>query len=356
MEVEAYTQCPSHKISFQWKLDGLIGLMEAASFDKCDEKLISPQFSTKSKLKDKWHLELRLQNQFLATNVGWAEIKLQLDDATARKVRAEATFFMLNSKKEKVFVVLKFCRNYELARSWFFVRFFEIKKLLENKDEYLSNNIVTIGVDLVVYDDDQVSSLIENKFKFSKHRIVDDLEELFASKLKSDVVLIVNDKRIKAHKSILIARSPVLAAMFMHNTVENKNSEINIVDLKAEIIEKMIKFIYTDKVENIDDDAEYLLEAADKYQVQMLKELCEKSLSKSVSPENAVRIMILAHRHNAEQLLEFVNDFIVANAKDVIEASDYKSLDKSNFLLLLTLFKKLVAMNHDSIKLFDIKS
>ncbi|XP_057334006.1 speckle-type POZ protein-like [Microplitis mediator] len=350
MEVEGHTRFPKHEVSFQWKLDGLMGLMEAASFDKLDKTLKSPQFSARSQLNLKWRLELQLLNHDQTDNKGWAKIGLRLDDGTS-EVRAEVTFFMLNSKKERVFVLPPFCRTCKVSKCWAYDCFFEIDKLLKNKDEYLSDNMVTICVDLVIYDN-ETSSLIENEFKFSKRRIVDDLEELFDSKLKSDVVLIVGDKKIKAHKSILIARSPVLAAMFMHNTVENKNNEINIIDIKAEIIEKMIKFIYTDKVENIDDDAEYLLEAADKYQVQMLKELCEKSLSKSVTTENAVKIMILADRHNAKQLLEFVNNFIVTNAKAVIKTNDYKLMEKSNFHLLSTLFEKIV----DLTKLSDSKS
>ncbi|XP_057334007.1 speckle-type POZ protein-like [Microplitis mediator] len=340
MEVECYTQFLRHKVSFKWKVDGLMELMEAASYDKLDKTLDSSQFSAQSKLNDKWRLELQLLNHDQTANKGWAKIGLHLDDVLS-EVRAKVTFFMLNSEKERVFVVSSVCRNLKVGMFWFHDRFFEINKMLKNRNEYLSDNMVTLCVDLVVYDN-ETSSLIESEFKLSKRRIVDDLEELFDSKLKSDVVLIVGDKKIKTHKSILIARSPVLAAMFMHNTVENKNNEINIIDIKAEIIEKMLKFIYTDKVENIDDDAEYLLEVADKYQVQMLKELCEKSLSKSVTTENAVKIMILADRHNAKQLLKFVIDFIVTNAEDVIETNDYKFIEKSNFHLLSTLFKKIV--------------
>ncbi|XP_057318313.1 speckle-type POZ protein B-like [Microplitis mediator] len=105
---------------------------------------------------------------------------------------------------------------------------------------------------------------------------------------------------------------------------ENKDSEVAIPDIEPEVFNKLLEFIYTDKITNLDADAAYLLEAADKYQLLNLKSLCEELLPKSVSIDNAIELMILTDLHNANQLLEFNIEFMIKNIKDVAKTPEYE--------------------------------
>jgi len=78
----------------------------------------------------------------------------------------------------------------------------------------------------------------------------EDYEALYECKKHSDIVLIIGDEReeLKAHKLVLAARSPVFAAMFEHECEESRRNRIEIVDLTVDVMEQMLRYIYTGKV------------------------------------------------------------------------------------------------------------
>ncbi|XP_057318507.1 speckle-type POZ protein B-like isoform X2 [Microplitis mediator] len=265
---------------------------------------------------------------------GWISLFLHRNNG-ADKGRIKFALFMLDSKNGRKFIETAYA-NRNFKNGWGFSKLLEIKKLLENKNDFLPNNTLTVGIELTIYEDYQT---FPTKFLLDtpQHKITDDLKELYDSKINSDVTLVVGNEKFKAHKIILSARSPVFFAMFTHEMKEKKDSEVDIPDIDPEIFNKMLQFIYTDEINNLDIDAVYLLEAADKYQLLNLKSLCEESLPKSVRIDNAIKLMILADLHNANQLFEYVLELILQNIEDVIDTPEYKILEESNPLFLTKL-------------------
>jgi len=62
----------------------------------------------------------------------------------------------------------------------------------------------------------------------------------------------------------LIGRSPVFEAMFEHDTKEAQSGRVEISDISVEAFDRMLKYIYTGKVDQIEEWAVQLLIAADK--------------------------------------------------------------------------------------------
>ncbi|KAK0161324.1 hypothetical protein PV327_009805 [Microctonus hyperodae] len=149
--------------------------------------------------------------------------------------------------------------------------------------------------------------------------ICTDFEKLFNKREFADMTFILNNERIKAHKTILIARSEVFSAMFSHEMKEQSKNEAIINDISAEVFEKMLEYIYTDKVTNLDALASELLYAADKYALEGLKEQCGMSLWKKINVNNAADILVLAYRHNIIELLEFTQNFIHNHIVDIMK-------------------------------------
>lgn len=79
----------------------------------------------------------------------------------------------------------------------------------------------------------------------------------------SDVTLLVGDKQFAAHKAILIARSPVFAAMFSHPTKELLENRATLHDIEANVFEDLLKHIYSGKVSNLEENALDLFATAD---------------------------------------------------------------------------------------------
>ena len=87
--------------------------------------------------------------------------------------------------------------------------------------------------------------------------------------------------------------------------------------------------------------ADDLLAAADKYQLERLKVMCEQALCQNLTAENACETLILADLHTAEQLKTQSVEFINAHANDVMETQGWKSLVKDYPHLLAEAFKAL---------------
>ncbi|XP_057319019.1 speckle-type POZ protein B-like [Microplitis mediator] len=350
MEISCYSRSQKHRVIYKWEIDEIIPFIEFTEDDEETTMLISSNFTTNGRTKNSWNLQLSRNENIKGEGKNqinhkeWMSLYLHLNNGKG-KVRASSSIFLSDKKNERKFITT-FYKTYESTGGWGIEKFLYIKQLLANKDDFLPNNTLTVGIELTVYEDYQTfptKLLLESP----QRKVTDDLKELYDSKVNSDVIFIVGDEKFKAHKIILSARSPVFFAMFTHDMKEKRDNEVAIPDIKPEIFNKMLKFIYTDEIDNLNADAAYLLEAADKYQLLNLKSLCEESLSKSASIDNAIKLMILADLHNANQLLEFIFEFMIKNIEDVIETPEYKVLEETKPLL----FSKLIKILFTSIKI-----
>ena len=91
-----------------------------------------------------------------------------------------------------------------------------------------------------------------------------DFEELLKSGDSSDVTLMADGKELQAHQLILSTRSPVFAAMFKIVFKDKQYGVIGITYFAADVLQELLHFIYTDKVNSMDQFALELLAAADK--------------------------------------------------------------------------------------------
>ncbi len=150
-----------------------------------------------------------------------------------------------------------------------------------------------------------------NRFKIPDCRLGEDLSVLFESPNFSDVTLTCGNREFKMHKAILSARSAVFNAMFESQMVEGISNRVKIDDVEPEVMNEVLRFIYTGKIADIEKMVDLLLAAADKYALERLKALCEEELSMNLDVENVAETLVLADLHSASQLknhsIEFIN-------------------------------------------------
>ena len=156
----------------------------------------------------------------------------------------------------------------------------------------------------------------------------------------SDVKIVVDGSEMSAHKAVLSARSPVFNAMFETEMLESRENLIRIEDFSKEVVEELLKFIYSGKVSNLAKVAKDLLSAADKYELPQLSELCEQFLMSDLSVESAPEILVLSHLHKAVKLKSVVIDFIITNRKEVMKTENW-NLIRQQSDLMEELFKAL---------------
>ncbi|XP_020102633.1 ARM REPEAT PROTEIN INTERACTING WITH ABF2, partial [Ananas comosus] len=127
-------------------------------------------------------------------------------------------------------------------------------------------------------------------------------EQFVNSTTLSDVTFLVEGKRFYAHRIALLASSETFRAMFDGGYREKDARDIEIPNIRWEVFELMMRFIYTGSVEVTTDIAQELLRAADQYLLEGLKRLCEYAIAQDVNLENISVMYELSEAFNAMSL------------------------------------------------------
>ncbi|XP_053598186.1 speckle-type POZ protein B [Microplitis demolitor] len=332
-----YTIVKKHTIVYEWMINEISSYIKSSYTAKRSISLYSPEFCTDSGVKDSWRLHLKFNSPQSSGNKDYISIFLRSLNSN-RVIKTKVVHFILNKKREKV-LIQKHSQEFEIEQSLGYQKFLKKSELLEKKDVLIPYDTLTLGVELSVFDDYWTIST-SAPFNESKRLMTCDYEELYRSKTGTDISLIVQGKKFEAHKLILMVRSPVFHAML---TTEMRD-KITIQDVKPEIFSHVLEFIYTDKVTGLNDIAEDLLTAADKYQIQTLKQMCVESLCLSLNIENAAKLLLLADRHKAKLMLKYVAEFMTINAENVTQTEEYKSMESIKPDLALSVFKNFSAL------------
>ncbi|KAI4301256.1 hypothetical protein L6164_034550 [Bauhinia variegata] len=127
----------------------------------------------------------------------------------------------------------------------------------------------------------------------------------------SDVTFLVEGKRFYAHRICLLASSDIFRAMFDGGYREREAKDIEIPNIKWDVFELMMRFIYTGTVDVNLDIAQDLLRAADQYLLEGLKRLCEYTVAQDISAANVQLMYELSEAFNATSLREACILFIL---------------------------------------------
>ncbi|GFY68309.1 hypothetical protein TNIN_219481 [Trichonephila inaurata madagascariensis] len=171
---------------------------------------------------------------------------------------------------------------------------FSKEKLLENKDRYLLDDVLQLRCECAIangtileeiennsYDCHplmQKGSLVQGDSESKKTSLdstkilKENLEFSYKENLLCDTKLKTETRSFPANKFILSTRSSVFKAMFT-NDLREKNSEcVMIEDLDDDTVQRMLQYIYTATVPDLQwDSACNLYAAADKYEILSLK-------------------------------------------------------------------------------------
>ncbi|GMI71933.1 ARM repeat protein interacting with ABF2 [Hibiscus trionum] len=118
----------------------------------------------------------------------------------------------------------------------------------------------------------------------------------------SDVTFLVEGRRFYAHRICLLASSDAFRAMFDGGYREKDARDIEIPNIKWEVFELMMRFIYTGSVDVTLEIAQDLLRAADQYLLEGLKRLCEYTIAQDISLDNVSSMYELSEAFHAMSL------------------------------------------------------
>jgi len=140
-----------------------------------------------------------------------------------------------------------------------------------------------------------------------------DFKKMFETSAFSDFELTSSDDEVfKVHKIVLCVRSPVFFAMLSNEMKEAKLNAVKIPNIDGVTLKELLRFIYYNRVENLPELVEELIQAAEQYQLDKLKKLCCESLIESLSLKNVIaRYQIADHISDASKLLDKCMNMII---------------------------------------------
>lgn len=249
-----------------------------------DEEILSQKFaiiSPISKVKTEWKLSLVMN--------GWKKFKISQNlTLSSNYIYYSSLFINLEGGKSEVFIGLKRLSEdidfnisvivalekfneipgKEIEPKQFFIEinewsnsihlvgyagFVTHNQLNEFKDVYYPDNVLNFKVKILAH-----SQTIENSSN-SASQIGEVIEKLYETMEQADVIIKTADENLKAHSCILSIRSEIFKREFDHFKVYNAE------EFTSAIMKKILKFFYTNKLDDIEkNDISQLLQAAKK--------------------------------------------------------------------------------------------
>ncbi|XP_057342170.1 TD and POZ domain-containing protein 1-like [Microplitis mediator] len=294
-----------------WKLENI-----SETFAKVDlyrkKLLVDPVYETcffSTKFQDHdidWYVKLKFRRNELK---GGINIFFDAVKKFQPNNHVTCNFYLVDADKNKFFMGRK-NRKYDSMYHYYpetdRSTFCTLGQLPNTKDKLLPNNTMTLLIELIIYlDENPIFPIEEIEYEIEPVVNLDNISNLYPLKDGGDVKIYVQDVEFSVHETVLKTRCPESYQIFArHQQMSgNNDNQLVLTDIKPEIFERVLEFIYTGKVKDLDDYAESLLEAASQYGLTGLKYMCEFSLADNyLTYKNSKKIIKMAFRCGAVEL------------------------------------------------------
>ena len=311
-----------------------------------------------------WYI-LYYPNGYKSEYADSISIFLQHDGSFTNLVKAQFQFRLVDDVGEEPVTLFatSFASNVGLGYSQF------IKREELEKSKHLKDDSFSVRCDIVVVNEfrAKVETAVESPPRFVSvppsdlHQYLGDL---LRSEKGADVVFDVGGQTFAAHRCVLAARSPVFSAELFGTMKEsNTTGVVRVDDMEAQVFKALLYFVYTDtlpkteeagqgeerdegKEEDDDIMSQHLLVAADRYNLERLKLICEEKLCGYIAVGTVATILTLAEQHNCHGLkkacFHFLSDPANLRTAMAMATDDFKHLNRSCPAVMVELIGMLV--------------
>ncbi|KAI6231258.1 Speckle-type POZ protein-like isoform X1 [Aphelenchoides besseyi] len=142
----------------------------------------------------------------------------------------------------------------------------------------------------------------------------------------ADAKVKVGNSTFHVHKLVICTQSDVFRSMFKHEFSEKKSNCVHIQKADKKVVEAMLRYLYSGKVENINQVASRLLSLSDQYQLKGLTELCMDALKMNLTLENIIeRLQLLAYPDHLTNFKIPVFEFVKKNFVAIRALSEWQT-------------------------------
>ncbi|XP_062328674.1 RCC1 and BTB domain-containing protein 2 isoform X2 [Osmerus eperlanus] len=153
--------------------------------------------------------------------------------------------------------------------------------------------------------------------------VAQSLKREFDSPDISDLKFLVDGKCIHVHKALLKIRCEHFRALL--NETDEESIEIH--QFSYLVYRAFLEYLYTDTINLPPEDAIGLLDLATYYRETRLKRLCQETIKRGISEENAITLFSAAVKYEARELEEFCFKFCVNHLTAVTQTEAFADMD-----------------------------
>ncbi|KAL6643097.1 hypothetical protein ACP70R_021278 [Stipagrostis hirtigluma subsp. patula] len=265
---------------------------------------------------------------------GYISLYLMLDDDhAAEPVMAQYEFSFVDQVEEQEPSRIRAtqARKFSSDDTWGYPCF-EMREHLERSKHLKDDDSFTVRCDIVVVVVTGGGAPSPSTLTAPPPGIQQHLSSLLLSGVGADVTFQVGGETFVAHRCVLAARSSVFRAELFGPMKESTATGVIHVDgIEPQVFKLLLAFIYSDSVPEIhgddgeddDDDFDYrlgmwqhLFVAADMYDLQKLRLICQERLCGLIHPTTVAGIRALAEQHYCKELEEACVDFVNSNLQE----------------------------------------
>ncbi|KAJ8668481.1 hypothetical protein QAD02_010144 [Eretmocerus hayati] len=300
----------------------------------CENEVQSQEFRTGVDRENVWYLKFAV-GKILSNGDDYyrpAKLYLCLKDCKKSPQKVNFKFSILNGENK---TLKSSTSDLEIEKNCAggFEEIFHSIWARENYCKIVRDNKLTIKCKIRdINDEGNYENVIS--LQAVEHDLISDFEKVLQSGEMSDVTLAVGKKEFKVHKFIICTRSVVFRAMFENDMLEKKLNHIDIEDVDDEVMEKVLTYLYTDRLQFTKNSALDILAAAQKYQIPGLKTLCSKVIVENLSDENMIESLISADFLGILELKSQILKVVAQHIKRLTKMKEFDTLLSSHTPLL----------------------
>ncbi|KAM8880421.1 kelch-like protein 5 isoform 1-T1 [Spinachia spinachia] len=162
------------------------------------------------------------------------------------------------------------------------------------------------------------------------------MEGYLRSRQLCDVVLVVGDRRIPAHRLVLSSVSDYFAAMFTSDVREAKQDEVKMEGVDPDALWVLVQYAYTGRLDLREDTIESLLSASCLLQLSSVVQACCSFLMKQLHPSNCLGIRSYADAQGCSDLQRAAHAHTMEHFLEVVGGQEFLLLPEEEMERLIT--------------------
>ncbi|XP_078583963.1 kelch-like protein 24 [Branchiostoma floridae x Branchiostoma japonicum] len=166
--------------------------------------------------------------------------------------------------------------------------------------------------------------------------LLQGLQELRSDNQLVDVTLCVSGKEIPCHRNVLAACSEYFRAMFCNGHRESQEHKVTIHEVNSDVMQLLVDYAYTSKVTITKDNAAELLEGANFFQIQPVRDVCVSFIFSNLSAENCLQMMQLGNMLSCPELEDKARVYAMKEFVEVSKMPALLSLTKDQLVALIS--------------------